>query len=130
VSKELSKKELAYRLDKLVSWYVRHSEKKCFTCGKRLPLAKRQAGHYIPRGVQFLRWNLGNVHVQCAKCNVALGGNIEQYRKHLDPNTRQILDECYERYKHGKLPEMNLTEMKIWYNVLCSLANSPKWQKL
>lgn len=116
----MDKKELGKELDRLVSLVVRNSENKCFTCGKRLKFKQRQAGHYIPRGVSRLRWNLHNVHVQCNHCNVDLGGNLKEYSKRLDPKTRAWLDDCYERYKKGRLPALNTTEMRIWRNVLKS----------
>ena len=109
----MEKKELAHELDRLVSLYVRKKENRCFTCGNRLSFKKRQAGHYLSRTIRRTRWDLDNVHVQCNKCNVELGGNLKKYRAKLDPKTRKKLHRLAELYNMGRLPEPNLTEMKI-----------------
>jgi len=118
------KKQLTRELDKRVSHIVRHMETKCFTCGKHLPLKARQAGHYIPREVKFLRWDFDNVHVQCAKCNVAMGGNLKQYSERLPSGVRHRLDFLYDAYKHGNLPEPTLEQMQRLATVLAELD---KW---
>lgn len=112
------KNELGHRLDKLVSLYVRAKEKRCFTCGKVLLYSRRQAGHYIPRVVRATRWDIKNVHVQCAACNVEKGGNIPEYEKALDSVDREYLDDCYEKYKKGKLKEPSFPEMIFMYESL------------
>ena len=109
----MDKKELARELDRLVSLYVRKTENRCFTCGNRLSFKKRQAGHYLSRTIRRTRWDLDNVHVQCNKCNVELGGNLKKYRERLDPEIREKLNRLAELYNKGRLPEPNLTEMKI-----------------
>lgn len=45
-----------------------------------------QNGHYISRRFLSVRWNDINCHVQCPKCNIELGGNLEIY-------TRKLIDE-------------------------------------
>lgn len=133
----MDKKELGKRLDRLASLYVRHLEKRCFTCGKRLAFKQRQAGHYVPREVLAVRWHPDNIHTQCARCNVEMGGNLGVYSGRLDPAVRHVLDYCKERYNHGRMPAINYTEMKILYNFyLAALKEmgvsppSPEWHPL
>ena len=43
-----------------------------------------EAGHYRSRGsASHLRFNLFNIHLQCARCNRYLSGNVVEYRKEL-----------------------------------------------
>ena len=132
----MDKQELGRRLDKLASLFVRSREKKCFTCGKRLAFKKRQTGHYVPRAVLAVRWHPENIHVQCAKCNVELGGNLEEYAKRLEPGVRQVLDHCKECYNIGRLPAISYGEMKVLYNFYLSylkenkIATPPEWHRL
>ena len=118
MSQSTNRQKIIKELDALTSLYVRKKEKKCFTCGKRLLFRKRQAGHYIARSVLATRWNTDNVHVQCAKCNVDLGGNIDQYGEKLPPETRKYLDAIYDKYKHGKLRAPSLKEMTAYRDYL------------
>lgn len=132
----IEKKELGKRLDRLASLYVRRREKRCFTCGKRLAFDKRQAGHYVPRGVLAVRWHPENIHVQCAHCNVELDGNVKEYAERLDPDIRRVLDYAKERYNIGRAPAINETEMKILYNFYLEALKKMKvptpheWHKL
>lgn len=116
----MDKKELYKRMDKLTSVLVRNLGDKCVTCGKRLPYNRRQAGHYIPRAVIATRWDLRNVNVQCAECNVALEGNIKKYSKymakHYGVNVKSMYDLVYEAYKNGKLKATPVDKVIDIYN--------------
>ena len=116
----MDKKVLVQRLDRLTSVLVRMLEDRCATCGKKLLWKQRQAGHFVPRVVQKTRWDLGNVHVQCNKCNVELGGNIENYREFiaskLGEQTLSMYDFIYDAYKHGKLKAVTRNEMLEKYD--------------
>lgn len=50
---------------------------RCFTCDKQVEGANKQLGHFIPNSVcgALLRYNLGNLRIQCYCCNINLGGN-------------------------------------------------------
>lgn len=133
----MENKELTYRLDRLVSLLVRHRESRCFTCGRRLPFNLRQAGHYVSRTVRATRWDLDNVHVQCNRCNVVLGGNIQVYSAKLDPMVRSRLDAMKKLYDNGKLPEPTYKEKIQKYNELLGCAReknclpkSIEWQEV
>lgn len=138
----MDKKELERRLDRLCSTLTRCSEPRCFTCGKRLDYADRQAGHFIPRIVKGARWNLDNLHTQCYKCNVYKGGNISRYREKLEkkfPSTLKDLDDTYVAYQDGILPEPSYEYKAMLYNYLLDRlrAEFPRraqffseWQKI
>jgi hypothetical protein len=52
--------------------------KPCISCGK---YSKLEAGHYIPISKsKKLRYDLRNIHGQCATCNRFLDGNYKAYR--------------------------------------------------
>lgn len=55
----------------------------CFTCGLEKPWKTMQAGHMIPRasGGLSLYFDELNVHCQCYRCNINLGGNGAVYAK-------------------------------------------------
>jgi hypothetical protein len=53
-------------------------ETECITCSRWLPYVQMQAGHFVTRGVNDLRFDEENVNGQCLKCNVF--GSGEQYK--------------------------------------------------
>ena len=81
--KRTNEKKLKDALWKLVSEYVRRRDKGiCFTCGIKKPWEEMQAGHFIPQSLcntdsKYAEWN---IHCQCHRCNINLGGNVVAYR--------------------------------------------------
>lgn len=77
--------DLKKKLWKLTSDYVRLSESdgyfgQCVTCGIRKQWRKLQAGHFIPKAQgNAVYFDLRNVHTQCFRCNINLGGNGPEY---------------------------------------------------
>jgi hypothetical protein len=69
--------------------YVRERDKEgCFSCGATN--GQMQAGHYKPQGSNAaLRYfvgengSIGNIYVQCVRCNMHLSGNLVPYRAKL-----------------------------------------------
>lgn len=59
----------------------------CFTCGAKVESHNCHAGHFIPKSVGgvALYFHPGNVHVQCARCNIWLGGHQWEYGQRLGP---------------------------------------------
>lgn len=80
-----ARKDLIYKLDLVVSKYVRqyYADKNgvctCYTCGKRLPWKGMDCGHCISRRYISTRFELDNLRVQCQQCNRTLHGNYESY---------------------------------------------------
>ena len=52
----------------------------CVTCGMTKHYKEMQAGHWVPQAQgNAVRFDRRNVHVQCYRCNVNLGGNGPEY---------------------------------------------------
>ena len=75
----------------------------CFSCGiTGLMGSNWHAGHFIRDSVGgvALRYNLTNIHSQCARCNIFLSGNEgEYYIKMVDKYGQEFVDELF-RIKH------------------------------
>lgn len=58
-------------LQRLISQFVLERDKDypCISCGRRKSVKKWDAGHFIDAKVASMRYNLFNVHRQCANCN-------------------------------------------------------------
>jgi len=52
---------------------------KCVTCGKKYPISKLQAGHFIPGRTDAVLFDETQVHAQCYRCNVKLQGMWHKY---------------------------------------------------
>ena len=79
-------KRLQKHLWELTSKYVRlhasnwNGDCSCVTCGLTKPWKEMQAGHFIPRAQgNSTKWDLRNIHPQCYRCNINLGGNGAEY---------------------------------------------------
>lgn len=69
---------LKKKLWAVFSEYIRkRDEGVCFTCGGN----GSQAGHFIPKSIGGIElyFNERNVHAQCFRCNINLGGWIAKY---------------------------------------------------
>ena len=63
--------------------HVRDKDQPCISCG-RFDQGVYHAGHYRSRGsAPHLALDPGNLHKQCAQCNLHLHGNLIEYRKGL-----------------------------------------------
>ncbi len=78
------KSTLKKKAQKVINTYIRVRDKyrPCISCQK--PPKQAQAGHYIAVGkCQNTRYNILNIHMQCAFCNTYKHGNLAEYRTHL-----------------------------------------------
>ncbi len=78
------KSTLKQKAQKVINTYIRVRDKNelCISCQK--PPKQAQAGHYVAVGkCQNLRYNVLNIHMQCAYCNTFKHGNHLEYRTHL-----------------------------------------------
>lgn len=74
------RKTLVAKLDALCSRLVRERDGyRCCTCGKVDRSPQMHAGHYVSRRCLRLRWDLRNVHAQCAGCNTFQAGAGARY---------------------------------------------------
>lgn len=68
--------------------YVKHDGTwNCYTCGAHLTSpSQAQTGHFIHSSVCSveMRYDLGNLRVQCYRCNINLSGNWIEYEKRLN----------------------------------------------
>lgn len=116
----MERHELFLRLDRLASAYVRKRERRCATCRRLLTIPQRQAGHFIPRYVHATRWDRRNLHTQCAKCNVVLGGNLKEYqdfiRTFYGKETLEELLTCKRAYDEGRGQKMTTPILVALYN--------------
>lgn len=80
-----TKGQLAKEAQAAFNKYVRLRDKDlpCISCGRHHQ-GQYHAGHYRSVGsAPHLRFNLWNVHRQCAPCNTHLSGNLINYRMNL-----------------------------------------------
>ncbi len=91
MSKEVTK--LKKKADTVFSKYIRMRDgvktehgwyAGCITCGAYKPVAQQQAGHFVSRACNKLRFDEENVNVQCFSCNVKQHGNQFEYAKQVD----------------------------------------------
>lgn len=84
---------LKKKADKYFSTYVRYRDGvcrngewfcTCITCGVEKPLKQMQAGHFISRRINKLRFDEENVNAQCVGCNMYKQGEQYLYSKALD----------------------------------------------
>lgn len=87
--KKTGRAALIKEADTKYSKYVRqlyadkHGMVKCYTCDGVYPVKKIQCGHYIPRGIKYLRWELDNLRPQCFLCNCRRYGMSFLFRERL-----------------------------------------------
>ena len=100
--KEQKLSKVKERLWKLVSQYVRqgaadmHGNCTCVTCGLVRPWKEMQAGHFIARAQgNATYFELDNIHPQCFRCNINLGGNGPEYYPYM-----------VERYGQDRVDEL------------------------
>lgn len=84
--KKKSLSKLREKLWTFTSKYVRLSAAdadgycSCVTCGLVRHWKEMQAGHFIAKAQgNATAWDLRNIHVQCYRCNINLGGNGAEY---------------------------------------------------
>lgn len=87
--------QLKKKADSAFSQYVRYRdgwynptleiwECSCITCETVKPLKEIQAGHFVSRGKNILRYDELNVNAQCVGCNMFKAGEQYLYSKALD----------------------------------------------
>lgn len=103
IEEEQGLPELIAELDGLVSKYVRKKAAnkdgivQCYTCPTSLPVGQMQAGHYIPRRNQLLRFDVDrNLRPQCPTCNCIYHGRIAEYGKRLEEEMPGVTEVLFE----------------------------------
>jgi len=82
----------------------------CCTCWKRLYWTEWQGWHWIGRANLWIRWNVKNIHLQCASCNCWGGGRTDEYKLYVNSrygkDTREILHNIQTNW---------IEDRKKWY---------------
>lgn len=111
MKKKPTRTKLIKEADRLFSLYVRHhyADKDgmvpCYTCSGIYPIKKIQAGHYIPRGIKYLRWELDNLRPQCFLCNCRRYGMAFVFRENLVSEVGELRVLEMERIGHRLFTE-------------------------
>ena len=78
----------------------------CVTCGKVYHYKDLQAGHFIPQAQgNAVKWDFRNIHPQCYRCNINLGGNGAEYYP--------FMEEVYGKEVINELRALSNTTVKI-----------------
>ena len=119
-----ARKDLIYKLDLIVSKYVRqyYADKNgvctCYTCGRRLPWKGMDCSHFISRRFNGTRFDLDNLRACCQHCNRVLHGNLEKYREHLLRDIGEERIRALDRKKNQKISTPELEAMLEEYKDL------------
>ena len=89
--KTITRASAVRRADTAFSLYIRTRDSqeffgeqfRCISCGRILPIEQADAGHYVNRSHNALRYSEENVHAQCRHCNRFDEGNMSGYRRGL-----------------------------------------------
>jgi len=70
----------------------------CCTCGKKFPIKKLQAGHFIAGRNNSMLFDERCVHAQCIGCNTFGGGQIKRYELFMYAQYgKNVVEELYRR---------------------------------
>jgi len=93
--------------------FIRERDKglPCISC-QRHHQGQYHAGHYRPSKNSAVRFDVKNVHLQCAPCNTHLSGNLTEYRKHLIIKIGLDEVELLEGEKSNEIIHWTIEELK------------------
>lgn len=118
-----TRSDLAQETQVAVNAYVRLRDAAlpCVSCGRHHQ-GQWHAGHYMSRGARpDLRYDLDNLHKQCAPCNTYLSGNIAAYRIELLRRIGQAgVDRLEGPAQTDKMSRDELIELKKKFLTLAS----------
>ena len=106
-------------LDAIFSRYIRlkYADEKgnveCYCCGKKLPAAQMQNGHFIHRVDLSTRFLESNCKPQCAVCNSKHNDDDSAYRKRLELETPGITEWLLEQSREVCKPTRDELKMMI-----------------
>ena len=85
----------------------------CVTCGKKYPINKLQAGHFVPGRMNSILFDERNCHAQCVACNCFKGGSQIEYYQFMEKEYgREVIDELLEKkHQTRKFTAEELEEM-------------------
>lgn len=72
----------------------------CFTCDRKYPLTKLQAGHFIPGRHNANLYDEKGCHAQCYGCNCGQKGMPVEYFMRMEKKYgREVIDQLYDQDK-------------------------------
>ena len=87
--KLLPLRSLEKKLDRVFSEYIRKRDAdaggtvSCVTCGKLMHWKDCHASHFVKRQHRSTRWDERNVHAQCSRENVFMGGSQDEMAEYI-----------------------------------------------
>lgn len=125
--KLLSMSSLEAKLDKIFSRFIRLRDAdeggtvSCVTCQKLMHFTEAHASHFVKRQHRATRWDERNVHAQCARENVYMGGSQDEMASYIAKKYgHETLHELLElkhttrKFTRAELEEMcNLYAQKL-----------------
>ena len=96
---------------------VRDKGKGCISCLTNKKNIQYHAGHFKSIGAyRELRFNEDNCHLQCARCNNLLSGNLLEYRENLIKKIGlDRVEKLYEKHEIIKYSREEIIEIKKHY---------------
>jgi len=112
MKKVKSVSKLKKKADKIFSEFIRSRDRGvCFTCGKVDEWKYQDAGQFVTRGCEELRFNEKNVHCQCKRCNIWKGGEkivytLKMQRIYGMKMVNEFESIKFKSHKHWKISEL------------------------
>jgi len=127
MAKKPRKRLHAAKACKYIQLYVRLLETddngygRCCSCGKSLSWKETQGGHFQPKGRNYsaAAFEEDNIHVQCAECNLYMGGNPAGYMKYMLKNYGKKGVAEIESLSHHYLDCNQIDELACTYKQKC-----------
>jgi len=84
--KNATLKSTKKRADEALSKFIRNRDTPglCITCNQAITFDNSDAGHFISRNHEAVRYDKQNVHAQCRKCNRFNSGNQYEHGQAID----------------------------------------------
>lgn len=110
-------------LDKAFSLFIRLRDAspggvfRCISCGRILPFAQADCGHYINRKHMSTRFDEMNCNAQCRSCNRFDEGNIQGYRQGLirKYGERNVILLEAKKHQTRKYSDFEIKELTKYY---------------
>ena len=133
--KDLSRKELKTKLDRVFSLYIRIRDSKkgivvCPLCWKKLLWNSLQCQnmHFVKRSNMKYRYSEENCYAGCSGCNVFLNWNYQQYTMFMIKKFGiKKVEEMLNDKKPYKIRDYELENLLEGYKVKVILLAKAKW---
>lgn len=99
---------------RFAKWVKKRDDYTCFTCHAQVEGKNAHAGHFIPKSIcgLGLYFDTLNVHCQCYRCNINLGGNGAVYYVNMVKKYGQeVVDDLMRRKDQEHIQTLNWEEL-------------------